>query len=134
MVRRATLEDMKQCVDLARRFHAQSIWSDIPFDEPSVTASLTHTLTMGVIFLNEDGFLGAIPAPLLFNQGHVIAYEQFWFAGSDGQALIRAYEAWADDIGAYPLMVCLEDERADLMTKLFKRRGYTPAERYFVRR
>lgn len=136
MIREATLADVEQCLDLAERFHAQSIWSNIPFDKDTARLTVTNTIEnqAGVIFLSKDGFIGAVLAPLLFNASHAIAYELFWFAGSTGQQLIKAYEQWADDNQAMPLMVCLEDENTETLSKYYKRRGYEPAERYFVKR
>lgn len=135
MIRIAEVKDVPECVGYARKFHAQSTWQHIPFCEDSARATITGLINNeeAIIFLNGTGFIGAVMAPVLFNHDFRIAYEMFWFAERNGRELIAAYEAWADSNKAIPLMVCLEDEKVETMSRLYRRRGYRPTERYFVK-
>lgn len=136
MIRQARRSDIQQCLEYARMFHAQSIWSDVEFCEQSTRQTMTGLIENedGILYLTDSGFIGGVCAPLLFNKSVRIAYEMFWFAGKNGRELIQAFEDWAAEKAAFPLMVCLEDERVETVAKIYRRRGYTPSERYFVKR
>lgn len=134
-MREAVLEDVEFCIGLARKFYDQSPWVDIAFNAETV-ANLMRGLIEnpdGLLLVTDDGMIGATLAPLMFNHSRLIAYEMFWWAEGSGLTLIKGFEDWAEKHNAIPLMVRLDDAQSERLDKVYRRRSYTPAERYYRR-
>lgn len=137
MIRQASLEDIETVLDLGRRFHAYSPWSERASLNEDHWRQTAHNLLTGetsAIFLSEDGFCGGLIFPLYFNWDYLIAQELFWFAKSGGTEVRQAFENWAKGRGAVAIqMSCLADKREAAMRRLLTRKGYVATETQLLR-
>ena len=147
-VRVATIADIPAYMDLAAAFVATTPVSHIiPFDREGTTAFVTASLdnpNMLVLVAEEAntiiGITGALAYPMYFNPGKLVAQELWWYltpaarGGSTSKLLFQTIENWAKDIGAEAMfMIALADARVDTMAKVYKRSGYAPVERTYVK-
>lgn len=89
----------------------------------------------GVIFRTDGGFLAAFVAPLYYRPDYLQAHEALWWS-EDGRGLrlLRAYEAWAREMGAHEiLMSSLHGITGDPVGKLMRRNGYVPRDITYVK-
>lgn len=137
MIREVTADDIPMVLDIGRRFHAFSPWSDRPFSD-AATVEMIGKMSASpdaVVFTNGTGILGGVLSPIYFGGG-LIAQELFWFADKNGRELLDAFEDWARGKGAAGvLMISLAiDERTDTrMQAIYERRGYALRERNFYK-
>lgn len=137
MVREMEESDVPMVLDIGRRFHAFSPWSDLPYSDDVLVSTLARMSASpdAVVLTNGTGVLGGVVCPVYFGDG-LIAQELFWFADKNGRELLDAFEAWAKDKGAAGvLMISLAvDEKTDgRMERLYGRRGYGLRERNFYK-
>lgn len=147
-VRVATTADISAYMDLAAAFVATTPVSHIiPFDREGTAAFVTASLdnpNMLVLVAEEAGTIigitGALAYPMYFNPGKLVAQELWWYltpaarGGSTSKLLFQTIENWAKDIGAEAMfMIALADARIDTMAKVYKRSGYAPVERTYVK-
>mgnify|MGYP000338362977 FL=1 len=86
MIRRATLQDIDQLVQLARLEHAASRMKDQPFDELVVRSRFAGTIggMATVVFVSEtdgqlDGVIAGMAQQNLHNR-YATVYELMWFS------------------------------------------------------
>lgn len=139
MIRRAETGDLSELADMAVKFHAYSPYKDVPFDRPSVARTLIGLMTSpsAAVFVCEEGgicgMMGVTAVPCIFNHEVEIVQEAFWWCeGGDANGLRQASEDWARERGAAIFaMACLENDRVDTMSRLYRRAGFEPRERHF---
>jgi hypothetical protein len=137
VIREAVVKDIPAILDIGRRFHAFSPWSDLPYSDDAVTQMIERMTASpdAVVFFNGSGVLGGVASPIYFGGG-LVAQELFWFADKGGRELLDAFEGWAKEKGAAGvLMISLAiDERTDeRMSAIYERRGYALRERNFYK-
>lgn len=136
MIRPATRADIPAMIRMARRFHEASPAASLTFSpQAAAMASMAAVDDQSIlaVVLDLDGVCGALVAQaMVYPLGsQIIAKESvFWIEpearGRWAMAMIRAYEAWADGIGAVAVgLSCFSDGRTQ---KLFERAGFRPAE------
>lgn len=143
----ATKEDLPILVGFALDFQQESIYRDCGFDlekvEKSFQAALANPDYLVLLAVEKDrpvGMLVATVTELMFS-GTKISFEIAWWLdplyrkGRHALEMIEAYEYWAKEIKKVDKiqMVCLEDELADRIESLYKRRGYQRMERAFIK-
>lgn len=135
-VRPARMDDIPRLIKYITAFHAATPWSVIPLS----AASLKHGLQALIgapnqcVFVHEFGAIGGMLAPMKFS-ADVLAQEVFWWAEKDGLSLMRAFESWARDKDAKAIcMASIRGEGTEArLAKLYERRGYRPAEHFFIK-
>lgn len=147
-VRAATVADLAVCVDLASRFHAAAPISDIaPFDRDGMAVTLREMFTnpragiwLALIDGKPVGIAGALRYPLYFNPAYEVAQELFWWldpaarGSGAGEKLFQSVQSWAKETGASAVfMIALDDSRVGKMDKFYRRAGYHPLERTYVK-
>lgn len=147
-VRRANLADLSSCLDMTARFHAASPISDVaPFDRDGMAVTLTEMLAnprSGVWLALRDsqpvGVAGALLYPLYFNPAYEVVQELFWWLGPEargcgaGEKLFQNVQGWAKDKNAVAVfMVALDDDRVSKMDKFYRRAGFSPMERTYMK-
>jgi GNAT superfamily N-acetyltransferase len=147
-VRAATVDDLPACLDMTARFHAASPISDVaPFDRDGMAVTLREMLVnprAGIWLAFRDGvpvgLVGALLYPLYFNPAHEVAQELFWWLNPEargsgaGEKLFQIVQNWAKDAGATAVfMIALEDRRVDKMDRFYKRAGFQPMERTYMK-
>ena len=147
-VRRATVADLPSCLDMTARFHAASpIASVAPFDRDGMAATLTGMFDnpragVWIAFWNDKpvGLAGALCYPLYFNPAYEVVQELFWWLDPEtrgcgaGEKLFQNVQNWAKDVGASAVfMIALNDSRVDKMDRFYKRAGFQPMERTYMK-
>ena len=147
-VRCAELADLASCLDMTARFHAASPISGVaPFDRDGMAVTLKEMLSnpcAGVWLALRDaapvGIAGTLLYPLYFNPAYEVAQELFWWLNPEargsgaGEKLFQRVQDWAKDIGAVAVfMVALDDDRVNKMDRFYKRAGFQPMERTYMK-
>jgi GNAT superfamily N-acetyltransferase len=147
-VRCAQPEDLLSCLDLTARFHAASPVSDVaPFDRDGMAVTLREMMInprAGIwLAIQNDtpvGIAGALMYPLYFNPAYEVVQELFWWLNPEargsgaGEKLFQNVQTWAKDAGAAAVfMIALDDSRVDKMDRFYKRAGFHPMERTYMK-
>lgn len=147
-VRRAKVADLPFCLDMTARFHAASpIASVAPFDRDGMAVTLRGMLAnprAGVWLALRNGspigLAGALLYPLYFNPAYEVVQELFWWLDPDargsgaGEKLFQNVQNWANDMGASAVfMIALDDNRVSKMDKFYRRAGFQPMERTYMK-
>ncbi len=147
-VRRATAEDLPEYIRLAIDFHAASPMRGVADFDPvgydAFLKSATANPDMAVWLAESGGHVvgisGAMVYPLYFSPNYRVAQELWWFltptarGTGAGLAMFREIERWAAEKDAKAIfMIALEDENSAQMESVYRRSGYTPMERTFIK-
>ena len=141
MIRPAASGDIPALIRLGERFWAASPVSGLPYDPEKVSGVCEALIGTGGLFVIEQdgevrGMAGAIAAETWFGSAKV-GQELFWWAescGAEALELRRRLEAWAAEQGcALFSMICLENPKADVLARLYRREGYRPVEHHFLK-
>ena len=135
MIRSATTDDIPALLVLGEQFHLASPYAHLPFDTVRVTNTLNAAMNDGIVVVHGDpvdGMAGAIKGPLWFADG--FAAQELFLWGRGGKELRLALEAWArrEGCGTFS-MVCLENERFPVISRMYRMAGYHPTEHHFVK-
>lgn len=146
MIRHAVPSDMPELLRMGRAFHAVTGVADlIPLDEPTLERTFQQLMDaeLGALLVveGEGGLIGATGAllhPHYWNADHITGQELFWWIDPEhrgcGGKLFDALEGWVREQGASSFtMIALDALEADRVSLIYRRRGYRPAERCFVR-
>jgi GNAT superfamily N-acetyltransferase len=148
-IRAAEPNDLGALLDMGREFFDHSgNGSFTTFDEPSLTAtliSLTSGVAGGSLLVAEVagkvvGMAACLVFPFYANHGTLIGQELFWWTNPDhrkgiGGELLDELEAEAKRKGAKVFISAnLAGEHDAAFDRLYRRRGYIPAENTFIRR
>ena len=123
-VYRATVDNLDMLVQMARKEHALSRFSDQPFDEKKVAANFYAVITglTGVVFITPKGFIVGMVQPCLLNR-YLTTYELAWYSeDGSGMALLRELITWAKAMRSVELVLHnyaghVPDERFARVTK-----------------
>jgi len=141
MIREAVAGDIPALVEMGRKFHAASPVADLPYSPEAAGAVCAALIETGGLFVIETdgavrGMAGAVASPTWFGSAKA-GQELFWWAdgcGSEALDLRRRLEDWARDQGCVRFsMICLEDPRAPVLARLYRREGYAPVEYHFMK-
>ncbi|MGI9158923.1 MAG: GNAT family N-acetyltransferase [Saprospiraceae bacterium] len=148
IVRRATAHDFPQYLALAKEFHAASpVRHIIDLDADGYAAFYAETLTndnIGVWLAEKDsaviGIAGALAYPMYFSPTNLVVQELWWWltpaarGSGAGKAMFDAISTWAEQKKAKALfMIALEDDNAKRMENVYRRAGFKPMERTFIK-
>lgn len=148
MIRPATERDIPALLDMGRRFFDEAMWCDVTeYDPGSMDRTLCHLIdsASGILLVVETngavvGMAGVLLYPHYFNTDSLTGQEIFWWVepshrkGSGG-ALLDAMESAAKAAGALSFsMVSVACLRSDALDRVYRRRGYRPAERSYIKR
>ena len=130
MIRRARESDLYEIVRIGRRHHEAA---QMPgrFDGEAFRRFAEQLVTgRGVVFLTDEGMIGGTLAPSYASPGYWMAVELFWWSEDrQGRALLRAFEAWAEENGADEVRLsAVTRHRGAAVGRLLERAGYEPCE------
>lgn len=136
-VRCATPADMPAAVALLKESHAAAGFT-FPFDPVRAAALFNHHLASGLVLVAGSPARGLFMAATFdhpFGAGKW-AKETVWYIAPDarGRAAIKmldAYEQWAREQGC--AVIGMASLATNDVSRLYERRGYTPAETHFVK-
>jgi hypothetical protein len=146
-LREATYLDLDELLRMGRAFHAVTGVADIvPLDEASLERTFIQLIDnpYGCLIvcdagMNLCGAVGALVHPHYMNSKHMTGQELFWWVEPDyrnrtGPLLFDALETWVSQIGASTFsMITLEALEPERVAAMYKRRGYRPAERSYIK-
>lgn len=149
MLKLATKEDIPAIMRMAYAFAEASPYRHMTIDGDKVTKLINHMVETGgtknilVLAMEGDTAVGLIGALVVEPPFHVgrIANELMWWVDEEyrkshhSKDLIEAYEYWAKYVAKcdYTQMALLETDQAEVISKLYKRRGYSAVERAFMK-
>lgn len=140
-------QDIPQVVELGRNFFYASPYSSLNFSEQATESFLYSCLSRPeeniCILAVEDGVaVGALVGSVSrvpFSDDLVAAEIAWWMEpthrkGGQGLRLKKAYEYWAEKMGAKKIsMALLSGEHEALLDSYYRRTGYEKAETAYVR-
>ncbi len=147
-VRRASADDLPACLAMTARFHAASPVATVAaFDRDGMAVTLRGLFAnprAGVWLALRDaapvGLVGALCYPLYFNPGCEVVQELFWWLEPEARGrgaaemLFQNVQTWANDMSAVAVfMIALDDARVDKMDRFYKRAGFRPMERTYMK-
>ena len=145
--RPATLDDYPVILAFGERFHNSCPAKDwVPWDPNSLYRRLEKIRAHGALLVVEvDGELAGAAAaeyaPCMNNDAYLMGAETFWWVdpqhrrGGAGTALMDALEAAAKAAGCHVFsMMSFEGEHLELLNAVYRKRGYQPTERAYVKR
>lgn len=148
IVRDATIDDLPEYLMLAQAFHAASPMNGVvAFDTDGYSQFYLSAIvnpSMGIWITEIDkrpvGIAGALLYPLYFNPSTLVAQELWWWLTLEargtgaGSKMFSHIEKWSIENKANAIfMIALEDAKVEKMAKLYKRSGYIPMERTFMK-
>lgn len=149
LVRRATKDDMLYILAFAKKFFGHTRLKDnVALDDESFLASMAgfidgEPFKGGVFILGEEpqGVIAGLVYDTWFNTSVKTGQDLFWWIEPEhrnfasANAMLRALEDWARSEGAmWFTMAVTETMRPQSLEKWYRRRGYEPSERHFIRR
>lgn len=145
MIRNARPDDIGRLLELGRAFFDSAGWGRVvEWDAMSVVETIERCDSDGVLQVLEkdgrvQGAVGALICPSFFNKSTRMSQELFWYvdppARREGMALLSALEDACKDKGAtIHLMGAVAGDREEKFDRFYSRRGYAPAERFFIKR
>ena len=145
IVRDGNQEDFDKCVEYGYKFFQLSSYNSIPYDGESVKRMLNVVTDQGLFVVAEEngvvvGMAGGITSPAYFNNDYLVGAELFWWVEPEyrdtgvGVKLLVELEnrARAADITLWSMML-LETLEPEKSTEIYKKLGYKPAERTFLK-
>lgn len=144
-IRPATVADLQQCVEMARKFHAFAGLEHVaPFCARSTEATGRVLIEHGVFLVADDGdalvgMIGVMVSPVAHNHAFQQAVEMMWWvdpgerARGVGAALIAEAEAQAKARGASSIMMIHLQNSPDAARAMYEARGYRELETVFVK-
>jgi GNAT superfamily N-acetyltransferase len=148
IVRDATANDLARYVDLAQEFHDASPMHGVaPFEPEGYSVFFLNAIDnpdIGIWLAELNGAVigiaGALIYPLYFSPTKKVAQELWWWLTPQargtgaGGAMFKKIKEWSAQNNATAIfMIALEDERAGKMEKLYRRAGFRPLERTFIK-
>tara|TARA_B100001094_G_scaffold332932_1_gene407395 strand:+ start:7224 stop:7691 length:468 start_codon:yes stop_codon:yes gene_type:complete len=150
--RLAGIEDAKNVLPLLEEFFLQTkhhIDHGVPWIEEQTSKVLDNLINhseSGVIIAQDKdgkviGTTAGLKTDLWLAPCSSVGVELFWYVYPEhrktraGYLLFQALEAWAKDVGCDALtMVALDHLEADKIAKVYRRKGYEPIERAYIKR
>ena len=136
MIRRATVEDIPQLLDMGAKFSAKAKLEDhVGYRAEDMALTFAELIDGGhPVFIGENGAIGAVSTPHPFNRQHIMAQEMFWWSeGREGLRLLSALEEWCDENCHSLRMITLEAVEPERTGRLYQRRGFAPLEHSYVK-
>lgn len=137
MIRKATVSDIPRLLEMGQKFADKAGLTDHVGYDPESMAATFRAMIEGenyIILIGESGAIGGGYAPHPFNHKHLIAQEVFWWSeGREGLRLLAAFEDWAREHCHSLGMITLEAVSADRVSELYRRKGFKPLERSFIK-
>ena len=113
-------------------------------DIDTLYKSVENLIENGILKVSENGAIcgcaGALVFPHYWNEEEIIAQELFWWVdeisrhGTAAIRLLNAMEQSAKAKGARSrVMLALESLTPDVVESVYRKRGYVPQERAFIK-
>lgn len=144
-IRAATPDDIPRIVAMGRKFWAQTAYRDIVYCPDSIAESALEMMAAQLLIVADIegmvvGAVGALSAPLYANKSVLAASELYWYVEDEhrdsgvGKLLLTALEDAARACGVTLLgMIALDAVEPEKACAIYRRLGYVPGERTFLK-
>ena len=125
----ATTADIPRIVEMGRKFHIAA-GIKAPFCEHATTNTVRGLIESdtGTVIVSDAGMIGGALAPAYCSANWTMAVELFWWAEDRrGLHLLKAFEQWAEDMGADEVRMTTI-HGLDGAARILDRRGYSACE------
>lgn len=135
MIREAGIADITQLVEWGNRFHQSS---GAPYGYvPDRAAQMAQRLIdddASVVFMHDHGFIMGTLTPA-WPSTEMLAVELAWWANKRGLGLLKSFENWATEQGAFAVCMMHLDTNGDAqrVSEIYGRRGYRKAETTYTK-
>lgn len=130
-----SVHDLRDMVEMGRKFHAQSRDRDIPYDPAGAAAFIAALCDSpkGFVAVGEGRFITGMLTTLPHLAKSIqFAVEAYWWAPEGGADLFAAFEDWAKTNGARFITASHQSgDRDPAFARLYRKRGYDRHEIYF---
>jgi len=149
LIRRAGLDDIDELIRMGRAFHAALDMSvcDLRFNEDSLKATCEWLMSgNGILLIAEDdkrvicGTIAGSYSPWMLDFSQVMLKENWWWVEPDfrgtpvGRWLEESMCREAKLAGAtHGIMGTRAGEIEERLARIYKRKGYKPLERHFIK-
>lgn len=145
-IRPATPDDLPRIVAMGRTFWSQTAYArHVVYCPDSIAGSALRMIDAGLLLVADVdgvaiGAVGLVTVPCYANADVLMAAELYWYIEDEhrdsgaGMALLAAIEDAARNAGVKLLgMMALEAVEPEKAAAIYKRFGYSPAERTFFK-
>jgi hypothetical protein len=146
IIRKATIDDLDQIVEMANRFIAFAPHGSlIKHTTDDIVNTVRLLLESGIIFVIDVdgkavGILAAMMTSVWYSPSTKVAHEMMWWVNEEHRGtiasikLIKAYENWAQENGANLIAMCdLVIEGQEPVGTTLNRLGYEMSERTYIK-
>jgi len=146
IIRKATIDDLDQIVEMANRFIAFAPHGSlITHTTDDIVNTVRLFLESGIIFVIDVdgkavGILAAMMTSVWYSPLTKVAHEMMWWVNEEHRGtiasikLIKAYEKWAREQGAQIIAMCdLVIEGHEPVGTTLNRLGYEMSERTYIK-
>lgn len=145
-IRPARPEEFMLMAEKGREFHAATEYRDIPYDPQSMLTTFWQMHEQELLLIAEEsgaiiGGIGGLKSGLFFNADTLVGSERFWWLDPNyrnsraGLQLLTEMEVAAKKAGCvYWLMLSLEGSDNGRADAIYRRFGYKPAERAYLKK
>lgn len=144
VIRNASLEDVPTITALGAQFHHYSGFIE-PYDAGTVSCVVSGLIeadhgfvAVGVTDGRVVGMIAGMAHPCWFNAAVRVCGELFWWCEPEArgtgmpQSLMNAMRDWAKAVGCKTFtMGAIDNDRADVMARMYRAAGFRPKERTF---
>ena len=129
MVRLATASDVVRIVDDVEALRA-AVGGAVPVDRAWTAQSVARLIASpnGAVWVSQGGFIAACLVQTVISPVFICQEAGWWARDGSGGRLLRQFEKWADERGAFLKQISTAPEGMD-MTRL----GYRKAELAWVK-
>jgi hypothetical protein len=130
----AGVADLDRLIELGKKFHEASPWSNVPFNAYKMKKVLLEMMEdeESIVLMHDHGILGGHLITPYFGDT-VIAQELFWFAEEGGMPLLQTFEIWAFSEGAEMVSMAGTGIKPKALDRLYRRVGYDRRETFYVK-
>ncbi len=145
----ATWDYLPDILEMCEKFHQNTPFSGIEeYDESRVADIIISIIEnptdkIAIVLVDEGKAVGmvlGVTSTSIFNYGKVATELAWWvnpeYRGKKSLELMKAYEYWAVNVAKCSVvqMSLLEDENLEGVDRIYKRKGYSPVERAYVKK
>lgn len=138
--------DAEELLDLLEKFHEESSYKDIEFDDEAAAEYLFSMLDAELVFVAVDsldesiiGAIGYVAGSLPFNKDYFVCEEKFFYIDKDyrGTSAAARLLGYAEDLlsdwGADGLTLSALDSSGGKIHSFYERKGYQPVEVHYFK-
>lgn len=146
IIRKAELKDILAVIKLVKEFFEESLSEyGLLLEDKTIFETIENYIKNYIGIVAEEneeiiGVIGGLVAPSIFDKNQLIGQETIWYVdkkyrnGIIGLKLIEAFEKECKKGKAQLIaMVCMGNLYADILDKIYKRKGYKLMERQYIK-